>query len=190
MPYYGGDYYSGDYYSGDPGFLSSFLKWGKGLLGVGTSMLPGVGAVAGRIVSKIPAPVRKAATIMGPPVVSGIAGAAVETKLARMGAPSAVMPMPGVSPFGAPGALMPGGGMRGYHMSKARYAPPGRMHGGALIPPHPVRNRRMRVTNPRALRRALRRAHGFARLARKVMSFPIQRPPRGRALFKKRARKR
>ena len=62
--------------------------------------------------------------------------------------------------------LLPGG-MTGYH-----------------------RRRRMNVTNPKALRRAIRRAHGFAKLARSVMTFPIQKPPKGRALFKKRARSR
>jgi len=52
------------------------------------------------------------------------------------------------------------------------------------------RHRRMNVTNVRALRRAIRRAHGFAKLARSVMTFPIQKPPKGRALFKKRRRAR
>jgi hypothetical protein len=32
-----------------------------------------------------------------------------------------------------------------------------------------VRNRHMRVTNPKALRRALRRAHGFAKLAMRTI---------------------
>jgi hypothetical protein len=34
---------------------------------------------------------------------------------------------------------------------------------------HLVRNRHMRVTNPKALRRAIRRTHGFARLAMKTI---------------------
>jgi len=34
---------------------------------------------------------------------------------------------------------------------------------------HMVRNRHMRVTNPKALRRAIRRTHGFARLAMKTI---------------------
>lgn len=45
--------------------------------------------------------------------------------------------------------------------------------------------RRMNVANVKALRRAIRRAHGFAKLSRKVMTYPIVRPPKGRALFKK-----
>lgn len=50
------------------------------------------------------------------------------------------------------------------------------------------KRRRMNVANPKALRRAIRRAHGFAKLARSVLSFPISRPPKGRPLFKKRRR--
>ena len=46
----------------------------------------------------------------------------------------------------------------------------------------------MNVTNPRALRRAIRRAKGFAKLARRVMTWPIQKPPKGRGLFKAKAR--
>jgi hypothetical protein len=53
-----------------------------------------------------------------------------------------------------------------------------------------TKRRRMNVTNPKALRRAIRRAHGFAKLARKVLSFPISKPPRGRPLFKKQGRRR
>jgi hypothetical protein len=53
-----------------------------------------------------------------------------------------------------------------------------------------VRRRRMNVTNVKALRRAIRRAHGFAKIARKVLTFPISKPPRGRPLFKKAGRRR
>jgi len=51
-------------------------------------------------------------------------------------------------------------------------------------------NRRMRVTNPRALRRAIRRATGFAKLARRVLHFTSPRPPRGRAIFRRKRTKR
>jgi hypothetical protein len=53
-----------------------------------------------------------------------------------------------------------------------------------------VRRRRMNVANVKALRRAIRRAHGFAKLSRKVLTFPISKPPRGRPLFKKAGRRR
>lgn len=57
---------------------------------------------------------------------------------------------------------------------------------GGRVPGAP--RRRMNVTNVKALRRAIRRARGFAKLARKVLTFPISKPPAGRALFKKKGR--
>jgi len=65
---------------------------------------------------------------------------------------------------------MHAGAMKGFHINK---------HGKM------VRNRRMRVTNPKALRRAIRRAHGFARLARKVLSFTSPRKHKGHMYFRK-----
>src|SRR6267142_4826366 len=52
------------------------------------------------------------------------------------------------------------------------------------------RHRRMNVTNVRALRRSIRRAQGFAKLAKRVLRFTSPRAPRGRAVFKTRTRKR
>jgi hypothetical protein len=48
----------------------------------------------------------------------------------------------------------------------------------------PRRRRHMHVTNPKALRRALRRVGGFAKLAKKVISFTSPRAARGRPHFK------
>ena len=72
--------------------------------------------------------------------------------------------------FGMRGAVAGAPGQRGFHISKKT---------GKL-----VRNRRMRVTNPKALRRAIRRARGFAHLAKQVLSFTAARAPRGRARFR------
>ncbi len=69
---------------------------------------------------------------------------------------------------------MHAGAMKGFHVNK---------HGKM------VRNRRMRVTNPRALRRAIRRAQGFSRLARKVLSFTSPRKHKGHMYFKKKSAK-
>lgn len=52
------------------------------------------------------------------------------------------------------------------------------------------RRRRMNVCNARALRRAIRRSQGFARLAKRVLRFTSPKAPRGRAVFKTRKRKR
>jgi hypothetical protein len=49
--------------------------------------------------------------------------------------------------------------------------------------------RRMNPLNPRALRRALRRAQGFARFARKTMHFVHPRPHTTRFKFPKRRRR-
>ena len=72
--------------------------------------------------------------------------------------------------FGMRAAGVGAPGQRGFHISKKT---------GKL-----VRNRRMRVTNPKALRRAIRRARGFAHLAKQVLSFTAARAPRGRARFR------
>jgi len=52
------------------------------------------------------------------------------------------------------------------------------------------KHRRMNVTNPRALRRAIRRARGFEKMARKVLGFTSPRKPKGRSYFRARAAKR
>ncbi len=80
--------------------------------------------------------------------------------------------MPGVGMRG----VAPMGGMagaRGFHLDKRTHS-------------RLVRNRRMRVTNPKALRRAIRRAKGFERMARKVMHFVSPRKTKGRAIFRAR----
>lgn len=171
-------YYQGDFYSGDPGFLSGLGK----VFGTIGSFLPGVGGIISKGVSalgrmgKSPAvqtiekgisrhPVLTAA---GGAATSGVAGALTERAISRMGGGGALATR--------------GATMRGFHMSK-----PYKCH-GTIIPSHPVRNRRMRPTNPRALRRAIRRAKGFERLARKVMHFVSPRKTRGRAVFRVRRR--
>jgi hypothetical protein len=75
-----------------------------------------------------------------------------------------------------------GGMMKGYHMSKPR---------GGHCPsvPHLVRNRRMNVANGRALGRAVRRLHHFAKKYRKVVGFVSPHRPKGRMYFKKRKHK-
>lgn len=50
------------------------------------------------------------------------------------------------------------------------------------------KRRRMNVTNPRALRRAIRRARGFEKMARKVLGFTSPRKPKGRVYFRNKRR--
>lgn len=172
MPYYMGDWYRGDYYpAGDPGFFSALGR----LVGHGVSMIPGVGAARaaiGAAMGSIRGKTAAIAAIHGLPVTGGAI-------VKRAGA--AIMRHPVLSAAGAAGVVGAAGAMirgregmpqRGFHISKKT---------GNL-----VRNRRMRVTNPKALRRAIRRATGFARLARRVLHFTSPRAPRGRAIFRHR----
>jgi hypothetical protein len=136
------------YYMGDPGFFS-VLKTIGGTLAGG---IPGIGGIASKIIAKIPTGVRT----MGSKAASAAGGAIVKH--------------PVISAAGAAGALALGsaeagrmsvGGRRGYHPSKR--------HLHALAMGLRRAKPRMNVTNVHALRRSLRRAHGFAKLAMKVI---------------------
>lgn len=169
MSYYQGDFYRGDYYRGDPGFLSFFKK----AAGVAAGFIPGVGGIAAKLGTKLlpggspglkGAIARAGSMVVKHPVLSAAAAA---------GTVGGVGSLTIRHPAGMAGA-MGGAPMRGFHVSRRT---------GAM-----VRNRRMRVTNVRALRRAIRRCTGFAHLAKRVLRFTSPRPPRGRAVFKHRRR--
>jgi hypothetical protein len=143
-----GDYYrggfnrgrmQGDYYRGDPGFWSAIGKIGKGIF----SSVTGLGGGATKVV--------------GLPQLVGVAPGKVGT-LAKVGSLAKaglgkLKKYPTLSAAGAAGAA--GAMALGYHLSK---------RGGKM-----VRNKRMNVCNPRALRRAIRRTHGFAKLAMRTI---------------------
>ena len=153
MGYYyrgAGDYSTGGYGNprGDPG-LFSFV--GKLLKPIWKVAKPIIGAALG--VPVIPA------------IVGGVAGAATGRAMVPVGPPAAPPSMPGIGAIvgqgvgaavGAYAATRPMGGMcpSGYHPAK---------DGSGRC----VRNRRMNVANPRALRRSIRRVKGFDKLARK-----------------------
>lgn len=184
-------YYRGDYYRGDPGLLSFLGKGVKlvgGLLGLGGGA-PSATKIASKVVAALPGagaiiPAAKAtATRVGAVLAkhpTATAAAAAGT-LGALGAGGMMMAGPASPALPVNGGMMPGGmvggggAMRGFHISRRT---------GAM-----VRNRRMRVTNPRALRRAIRRANGFARLAKRVLHFTSPRAPRGRAVFKRTRRR-
>jgi hypothetical protein len=185
-PYYMGDY-MGDYYGGDPGLLSGigrFLGRAAGGFGLTRRALPAMRAIApiipgGAAIVKATGMLSRAAGMGKMIVRAHPAGTAVAGVVASAGALAAIRHRG--SPAGAGMATMAGmqvgpAGipMRGFHVSRRT---------GAL-----VRNRRMRVTNPKALHRAIRRATGFARLARKVLHFTSPKAPRGRAVFRAKRR--
>ena len=157
MAYYyrpSGDYGTGGYPGGrgDPG-LFSFV--GKLLKPIWKVAKPVIGAALG-----IP---------IIPTVVGGVAGAVAGKAMVPAGPPPAPPSMPGIGQAigagigAAAGAFVqarPMGGVcpSGYHPAK---------DGSGRC----VRNRRMNIANPRALRRSMRRVKGFEKLARRTISF-------------------
>jgi len=161
----------GDYktygYAGDPGFLSSL--W-KGIKGVALPILGGLiagpaGVAVGTAMTR-PPPGRT------PAIIPGQVGGAVTfpggTSIGLGYAPGGGAMVPGqgrLPPFTATGpGVLPGGGRggamvpSGYHFAK---------DGSGKL----VRNRRMNVANPRALRRSMRRVQGFEKLAKRTIQF-------------------
>ena len=145
----------GDYktygYAGDPGFLSSVWKFVK------KKVLP----IAGRIFG-------------GPvgAVIGTVAGVAGTVATQRVG-PPALPPPPGA----IGGAVsFPGGttvsvaGVLPTHAAIGPHAPAG-YHLDKATRSRWVRNRRMNVANPRALRKAMRRVQGFEKLAKRTITF-------------------
>jgi hypothetical protein len=134
-------YYMGDFYQGDPGFFSFLGKAAK----VAGGFIPGVGGIvsrAGGLLAKV-GKSRVGTAIIKHPVLSA-AGAA--------------------GTVGAIGGAM-GSRQAGVAQSSMRQARMTRGVGGGFG----RRRKRMRVTNPKALRRALRRAYGFEKLAMKTI---------------------
>jgi hypothetical protein len=141
-------YYVGDFYgTGDPGIGSFF----GGLARKAVGFIPGIGPLASAAVSMIK-PARAATAgvaaraggmIMKHPVVSGAAAAGI------VGAAGVGV---GRLSVGGGGGLAP----KGYHLCKSKHG----CKRGQF-----VKNRHMNPCNPRALRRAIRRTHSFARLA-------------------------
>jgi hypothetical protein len=167
MSYYGqGDFYGrGGYYRGDPGFFSFLGKVAKSAV----SLIPGVGPA---ISSLIPA-----AEKAGPKLVSAVAPAAAGRAMQVVrGAGKIIKQHPVLSAAGAAGAAGLATGIAGAKISRM-------LEGGARG------RRRMNPCNARALRRAIRRATAFERLAKKVIGFSSPRKPHGRIYFKRKRKR-
>lgn len=177
MSYYRGDFYRGDFYRGDPGFWSVLGGIAKSAVG----FIPGVGPVASQALSHINvgggAGKVSAISSLGSKAVAAVKGHPILSAAGAAGAIGA-----GGALVGRETALMgaPGAGRKGFHMSKARKGHPS----------HMVRNRRMNVCNPRALRRSIRRAHGFAKLAMRTIHIVHPKKKGSFGGFKKRVRRR
>lgn len=193
-----GDYYRGDYYRGDPGLFGFLGKAAKTITGVVSKLgIPGVSAVAGAahgVLNKLSppsanvGPAMNAGLMIGPPLLpqtqTGIINIAQGVPVGGVQGPVGTM---------TPQGFLPGlCNIKGTRPNKSSYyrAVPGNPMAGVLIPKGSVcvKTRRLNVANPRALRRAIRRAQGFAKLARRVISFTGGKVS-GRGRFKKRSRR-
>jgi len=145
----------GDYktygYAGDPGWLSSLWKGVKKI--VPRLIGAAVGGPVGAIITgaTIGGSVVGAMKPMGPPALPppGSIGGAVSFPGGTTVSVAGVLPS-----HAAVGAHAPAG----YHLDKATRT-------------RWVRNRRMNIANPRALRKAMRRVQGFEKLAKRTISF-------------------
>jgi len=148
-----GDYASGGYgYRGDPGLFSGLVKLIKPIWKIAR---PLVGGVIGGILGGVATAPSEQAVVVTPPAVPG-AGA-----MPGGGMPTAAGQFVGSAIAGYRGAATAGGVCPvGFHPRKDR-----------RLPFKCVRNRRMNIANPRALRRGMRRVQGFEKLARKTISF-------------------
>jgi len=167
MTYYTGDFYRGDFYRGDPGFFSFLGKIAKTAVG----FIPGVGGIAQKAID---------------------VGTSIARRPSVQAVGTAIVKHPVLSAAGAAGVVGAGGaymGRKGPRMGAAGVGP-GIVRGGRMAGMGGRRHRRMHVTNVKALRRAIRRAKGFEKLARRVMHFTSPRPPKGRAVFKVHRKKR
>jgi len=138
MAYYRGDYYRGDYYRSAGRNRGDFLST---LRSAGSALAAKVGNYLPQ--SWTPAGAQKAGLAVAGGALAGAAGLAAGPALAAGGRALKL----GASVLSA---VMPGG------------APAGTMwvEGGS--------RRRMNVTNPKALRKALRRVAGFGKMARRA----------------------
>lgn len=155
----------GDYrtygYAGDPGWLSSIWKGIKKIAPVIVGGMIGgpMGAAVGGAIGgqpRLPAP---------PGTIGGAITFPGGTMVSTAWQPGQRIPgIKGGGTGGGPPGRMPaslgpvGQCPTGYHLAKDGS---GRM----------VRNRRMNIANPRALRRAMRRVQGFEKLAKRTITF-------------------
>ena len=174
-------YYSyglrGDYYRGDPGFLSTL---GNVMSGFG-SLIPGVGGLvsaAGKGLAALGSKAAPAAAATAAVVPKGFySGASAKVGSLATKAIGTVKAHPVLTAAGAAGIAGVAAGVGGSALAA-------HMRGGGR------KHRRMRVTNPKALRRAIRRTQGFAKLAMRTIHLVHPKKHARFGGFKKRTRKR
>jgi hypothetical protein len=182
MSYGQGDYGQGDYGQGDPGLFSFLGKIGKAALG----FIPGGSVVSGAIDAVGGLLHHSSPTVH----LQGSGGGSIMTLATAPGFTHPQVTQThtsvGYGLFDTQTSYAGGGGggrggapgQAGYHQIRS-----GRNAGKW------VRNRRMNITNPKALRRAIRRGHGFEKMARRMLGFATPHKPKGRMYFRKTTRK-
>jgi hypothetical protein len=153
MGYYQGDFYAGT--RGDPGFFS-FLG---GVARSAVGLIPGVGPALSAGLGMIKRAPKAAPAAAGMAMQSGVA--MIKGGAQRLS--GAILKHPVLSAAGAAGAV---GAFGGAAIGRAR-AP--RMTVDPMTGMLRHHRRRMNPCNPRALRRAVRRAHAFTKLAMKTI---------------------
>lgn len=168
MSYYmRGDYYRGDYYRGD--FWSGLAGAVKGAIGGLVTGGP-IGAVIGGISGAIGGsrggssiqPTSNLPTIIAPPP-----GPSITLPGGTTISPTAILP--GGAPFIQTAMTQVGGACpKGYRLNKSTYF----LLNGTRVPAGTrcVRYRSMNPLNVRALRKGVRRAEGFVRIARRTVT--------------------
>ncbi len=169
MSYYGrpmGDYKTYGY-AGDPGFLSSLWR------GVKKFALPVLGGIIGGPVGAVLTGAVGGSKPSAPPQQFPLQPrAAGGTQVVGQ------FTMPGGASISG-GVMVPTGGRGGKFGGRGTALAPAYAGGGVPSGYHfakdgsgrLVRNRRMNVANPRALRRSMRRVQGFEKLARRTITF-------------------
>jgi len=135
-------YYQGDFYAGargDPGIGSFFGGLLKGAVG----LIPGIGPIASKVVERIGG---GAATAGRSGIVKAAKGVIMKHPVLSAAGGA------GIVGLGAVGASHMLGGRKCKHVLASGKC-----------------RRRMNVCNPRALRRSIRRTHGFAKLAMRTI---------------------
>ncbi len=150
---------AGDYrtygYAGDPGWLSSLWKGIKKVAPtlIGAALGGPIGAVVGSMGGGTMKPSPGILGLAPPPrgqFPAGMIGGSVT--------------MPGGTSISLAGQLPVS------HAALGAHAPSG-FHLDKATRSRWVRNRRMNIANPRALRRAMRRVQGFEKMAKRTISF-------------------
>jgi hypothetical protein len=196
-----GDYYRGDYYRGDFLGIGKFIKRVASPLvnvatGLAKTFVPGLGTavtIAEKVFSHAGHPNLPVPNMLPQSLQAGGQAIVQTGGLVNVGVQSQEFG----PPLGGGGAmsLTPGGALvpcqvKGYRLNKHGYYrhPRGNPQSATYIPAKSVcvKSRRLNVANPRALRRAIRRAQGFAKLARRVLNFTSPHRVKGRPHFKRR----